>query len=60
MNSKICNVPDRKANSFSSNNTSSSTAAPSFASTDCVFSSFKQVTHDDVAAAVRALSLIHI
>ena len=32
----------------------SSTAAPSFASTDCVLSSFKQVTHDDVAAAVRA------
>jgi len=32
----------------------SSTAAPSFVSTDCVLSSFKQVTHDDVAAAVRA------
>ena len=32
----------------------SSTATPSFASTDCVISSFKQVTHDDVAAAVRA------
>jgi len=27
----------------------------SFASTDCVLSSIKQVTHDDVAAAVRAL-----
>jgi len=34
----------------------SSTAAPSFASTDCVLSSFKQVTHNDVAAAVHALS----
>jgi len=32
-----------------------STAAPSFVSTDCVLSSFKQATHDDVAAAVRAL-----
>jgi len=29
--------------------------SPSFASTDCVLSSFKQVTHDDFAAAVRAL-----
>ena len=32
--------------------------APSFASTDCVLSSFKQVTHDDVAAAMHALSNI--
>ena len=33
----------------------SSTAAPSFTPTDCVFSDFRSLTHDDVALAVRSL-----
>jgi len=33
----------------------SSTAAASFTSTDCIFLDFRPVTHDDVASAVRSL-----
>ena len=35
--------------------TTSSTAAASFTSTDCVFLDFRSVSHDDVASAVRSL-----